>query len=400
MNLENRVQTLPRAETGTTARLDAVIDRWVGSGRIVGAVLMLARDGELCYRRAAGWADREAGVPVREGTTFRLASMTKIIVSAAALALVARGRLSLDDLVTDWLPDFTPSLPDGGPARITVRHLMMHTAGLSYDFLEPGDDRNARAGVDQGLDRSTLTMAENMRRLATVPLVHAPGAAWRYSVATDVLGAVIEQAAGMPLPRAVARLVTGPLGMAATTFGAANPSRLAAAYRDSRDEADPRAVRLSAAGDILAVGSGVPASPGRALDPAAMPSGGAGMCGTATDYLRFLEAIRTGCAPILPPELAAAMVTHAIESLRAWTEGEGWGFGLGVAVLLDPAAAASPQSSGTWQWGGVLGSHCFVDPAERLTLVAMTNTGVAGVIGAFPEELRDAIYAPGGPSGR
>lgn len=117
------------------------------------------------------------------------------------------------------------------------------------------------------------------------------------------------------------------------------------------------------------------------------------MSGTAGDYLRLLEAIRTGGAPILSSDSAAAIGAHAIGPLRAWTEGEGWGHGLGAAVLLDPSAAQTPQNPGTFQWGGALGCHWFVDPVAGLSVVVLTNTSVAGVIGAFPSELRDAIYA-------
>lgn len=122
------------------------------------------------------------------------------------------------------------------------------------------------------------------------------------------------------------------------------------------------------------------------------------MSGTAADYARFLEAIRTGGAPILSAASAELLTTHQIGDLRAWSEGEGWGHSLGAAVLLDPAAAATPQNAGTWQWGGVLGAHWFVDPVEALTVVVLTNTSVAGVIGDFPFEVRDALYGVGAAS--
>lgn len=380
------------ADEGLKTRLDAVIDRWVEAEKIVGTVAMIARDGRIVYRRAAGFADREADIPVRENTIFRLASMTKAIVSATALALVEEGRLALDDAVTKWLPWFTPRLPDGRQPEITVRHLMTHTSGLSYVFLEPEDNAYRRAAVPQGIeDTGTMTLEESLRRLASVPLFYEPGTEWRYSLSTDVLGAVIEKAAGLSLPEAVARYVTGPLAMEDTTFLVKDAARLAAAYKDG----ETKALRMNAKRDLLPLGTGAAASPARALDPDAYPSGGGGMSGTAEDYLRFLEAIRTGGAPILNAQSASALAEHAVGDLRAWTEGEGWGFSLGSAVLLDPQAAGSPQNPGTWQWGGALGSHWFVDPKERLTAVVLTNTAVAGVIGEFPEEIRDAIYASG-----
>ncbi|SMH42394.1 serine hydrolase [Maritimibacter sp. HL-12] len=378
------------AEATPAPGIDAVLDRWVESGRIAGAVALVAKDGEIVYRRAAGHADREAGMPVTEDTIFRHASMTKLITSATALALVDRGRLSLDAPVTDWLPWFTPALPDGRQPTITIRHLMTHTAGLSYVFLEPQGNAYETLGVPQGLGAEDLSLEEALRRLAEAPLFFEPGSEWRYSLGTDVLGAVIEEAAGMPLPEAVRHYVTGPLGMADTTFVVTEPDRLSAAYRDGDDVAE----RMADEGDLVPLGeAGVPVWPARVLDAAAYPSGGGGMSGTAGDYLALLEVIRTGGAPILSEAAARDIGTHAIGNLRAWTEGDGWGHGLGAAVLLDAEAADTPQTPGTFQWGGALGSHWFVDPAVGLTVVVLTNTSVAGVIGDFPAEMRDAIYA-------
>eukprot|EP00873_Tetraselmis_striata_P031745 jgi/Tetstr1/452009/TSEL_039045.t1 len=349
---------------------------------------MIAKDGEVVYRRAAGHADREAGIPVREDTIFRHASNTKAIVSATALALVEQGKLSLDDTVEKWLPYFTPRLADGRQPDITIHQLMTHTSGLSYVFLEPEGNAYERAKVPQGLGAEDVSLEQAMRRLASSPLFFEPGTEWRYSLSTDVLGAVVEKASGMALPDAVERYVTGPLGMQDTAFVVTDKARLSAAYRDG----DARAVRMKEPVDLVPIGPGVPTSFSRALDPKAYPSGGGGMSGTAKDYLRFLEAIRTGGAPILEPESAAAFATHTVGDLRAWTEGDGWGFSLAAAVLLDPQAAGTPQNISTWQWGGVLGSHWFVDPVEKLTAVVLTNTALAGVIGAFPAEIRDAIY--------
>lgn len=373
------------ADEAMAERLDAVIDRWVSSERIVGLTAIVARDGEVIYHRNAGHADRETGRPVTDDTIFRLASMTKAMTSATALALVEEGRLSLDDTVAEWLPYFTPALPDGRVPDITVRQLMTHTSGLSYPFFEPDADPSIYGHLPAGLERSEGTLEDAMRTIAGAPLFYEPGTEWRYSVSTDVLGAVIEAASGMTLPDAIDRYVTGPLGMSETAFVAVDAERLATAYRDG----PARAERLDD-GDMIPVGVSV--WPSRTLDPSAWPSGGGGMSGTARDYLRFLEAIRNGGAPILSEESAKMLTSHQIGDLRALSEGPGWGHGLGAAVLLDPEAAGSPQSEGTWAWGGVLGTHWFVDPAEDLTVLVMTNTSVAGVIGAFPAEFRDAVY--------
>lgn len=375
------------ADQDLSHRVDAVIDRWVSQEKIVGVVALVARDGEIVYRRAAGYADREAGIPVKEDAIFRLASMTKAIVSATALGLIEEGRLSLDDTVEQWLPYFTPRLADGRQPDITVRQLMSHTSGLSYDFLEEPGNPYQVLEVSEGLDYTGETLDDAVRTIAAAPLFYEPGTEWRYSVSTDVLGAVIEKAAGMPLPDAVTRYVTGLLDMDDTTFVVRDRDRLAAAYRDDATTA----VRM-AAEDFVPMGDRIPVSIARATASDSYPSGGGGMSGTAGDYLRFLEAIRTGGLPILGRDSADAFGEHVIGDLRAWTEGEGWGHSLGAAVLLDPKAAATPQNVGTWQWGGILGTHFFVDPKENLSVVVLTNTSIAGVIGAFPAEIRDAIY--------
>jgi CubicO group peptidase (beta-lactamase class C family) len=139
--------------------------------------------------------------------------------------------------------------------------------------------------------------------------------------------------------------------------------------------------------------SGIRMTPDRYADPASFPSAGAGMLGTAGDFARFLEAIRSGGAPILGPESVAQMLRGQIGDLVVDIRGPGWSFGYGWAVLQDPAAAATPQHAGTIGWGGVYGHSWFVDPASRLTVIGLTNTAVAGMTGAFPMAIRDAVYA-------
>src|SRR5690606_32287883 len=260
----------PPGDAALQQRLDDVIEEWVPQERIVGAVVLVAKDGEVVYRRAAGYADREQGIEVSEDTIFRLASMTKTIVSAAALALVERGVLSLDDTVQQWLPYFRPRLPDGRETSITIRHLLTHTSGLSYSFFEHGENGDShyfRNRVSNGLDQPGLSMEENLRRLASPPLKFEPGTAWQYSLSTDVLGAVVEKSAGMPLAEAVARYVTRPLGMADTTFVPADAGRLAEPYRDG----NLKAVLMDAEPDRIPLGPGVPFSARRALDPSSYP---------------------------------------------------------------------------------------------------------------------------------
>lgn len=373
-----------------SARVQAAVQRALDEQRLVGAVVLVARDGALIHRQAAGWADRESGRTMAADAVFRLASVSKPIVSTAALVLVAQGRLSLDDSLERWLPEFRPLLPDGQPARIAVRQLLSHTAGLGYRFFEA--DANgpyARAGVSDGMDASGISLAENLRRIASVPLLYEPGTGWGYSLATDVLGALIERVQGEPLDAAVRQLVTGPLGMADTGFIARDAQRVATAYVNDTPQPHPLAE-----GEIVSPfegAVGIPYSPARIFNPQAFPSGGAGMAGTAEDFLRLLEALRQGGGAILPDELIAEMARDRAENLEL-PNAPGCGFGLGFSVLRDRTLAASPESEGTWRWGGAYGHSWFVDRARGLSVVAFTNTLYEGMSGRFVGDLRDAVY--------
>jgi CubicO group peptidase (beta-lactamase class C family) len=370
------------------ARLDAAVAKALEEQRITGAVVAVSRQGRIVYRKAFGFADREANTPMRVDTLFRLASMTKPLVSATVLALADKGALSLDDSVAKWLPWFTPALPDGTRPEITIRQLLTHTAGLSYGFLQPPNGPYATAKVSDGLDRPGITLEENLRRLAGVALEFPPGSAFRYSLATDVLGAVAAKAGGDDLPGVVARLVTGPLGMFDTGFVVSSAARLARPYVRVQGALKPMADP-----DYMPFGaSGVAFQPSRAFDPTAYPSGGAGMIGTADDYLAFLEAVRLGGKGIVRPQTARAMTVDQTGGLKVALAGDGWGFGYGAAVLLDPAAAKNPGHAGNWGWGGIYGTHFFMDKKAGLCVVVLTNTAPEGMIGPFPESIASAVY--------
>jgi CubicO group peptidase (beta-lactamase class C family) len=376
----------PAANT-LTPKVDGVIDRALAEGRLVGAVVMVARDGDIVYQRAAGFADREAAHPMKVDNLFRLSSVSKPIVTAAAMVLIDRGRLSLEDPVSKWLPSFRPKLSDGKAPAISVRQLLTHTAGLGYKFAQKDDSPYHRVGVSDGFDDLRIDLSEEVRRLGDVPLFEQPGTAWRYSLAIDVLGAVIEQAAGQPLERALAELVTTPLGMRDTTFrvDAANSSRLAQAYINAK----PTPTRMTDPQRVPFGGGALIYSPSRAFDAKAFPSGGAGMIGSAPNVLRLLEAVRKGGQPILSTATAASMMRDQLGSLVG--PGPGNGFGFGGSIVVDPAAARTCQSAGTWSWGGVYGHTWFVDPARKVTVVALTNTALEGMAGKFPGEIRDAV---------
>lgn len=368
-------------------RLDGVIERAVAEQRIVGAVVIVLRDGQEVYRRAAGFADREAARPMTRETIFRLASVTKPLVSAATMRLVEQGRLSLDDRVSRWLPDFRPRLADGSEADISIRQLLNHTAGLSYGLLETEHGPYRTAGVSDGLAEPGISLEENLKRIASVPLSYAPGTQWRYSMATDVLGAVLQKVTGQSLPAVVEELVTSPAGMSDTAFSVRDIQRLSAVYSDGH----PLPLRMADEAVIKSGESSTLFSLKRILAPQAYPSGGAGMAGTAGDFSRFLEILRHGGGSILSPRSVQSMMTDQVGP-QAQTQGPGWGFGYGWAVLNDPALTKTPQSKGTIQWGGAYGHSWFVDPQAKLTVVALTNTTFEGMSGAFTRDIRDAVY--------
>ncbi|QFY59678.1 beta-lactamase family protein [Rhizobium grahamii] len=370
-----------------TEGVDAAIDAALNDKRLVGAVVLVAVDGKVAYRRAAGLADRENGVGMQEDTIFRLASVTKPIVTIAAMRLIEQGRMGLDDPITKWLPDFRPRLPNGEEATITIRHLLTHTSGLSYGFAEE-DGPYAKAGISDGIDQPGLSLAENLKRLAGVPLLFSPGSSWQYSLAMDVIGGIIEKETGCSLGEAVAKLVTEPLGLVDTAFAVRDRSRLAAAYVDASPEPTPMGKEAS----VRALTGFVRFTPDRIFHPSAYHSGGAGMAGTASDVLTILETIRRGGAPLLTTGAVETMMADQANGVRQPLD-PGVGFGFGWAVVTDPVAAQVPWSKGTLRWGGVYGHSWFVDPEKKLTVVALTNTTLEGMWGRFTVDLRDAIYA-------
>lgn len=386
--------SIPLSRMSFAERVDAVIEAALAERRLVGTLVLIAENGELVYRRAAGLADRETGRAMHKDALFRLASVSKPVVSSAAMVLVAQGHLALDEPIDHWLPAFQPRLPNGDLARITVRQLLSHTAGLGYRFLEADDQgRYASAGVSDGMDRPGIGLEENLRRIASVPLLYVPGSAWGYSLATDVLGALIASVCDAPLDQAVRTLVTGPLGMWDTDFVAVDASRLTAVYVNDTPEPHRMGER-----EIVAPfedTAGISFEPARAFDARAFPSGGAGMVGSARDLLRLLEVLRQGGAPLLPAGLVEEMGRDQTAGFDL-PDAPGFGFGLGFSVLRDPVAAGSPESPGTWRWGGAYGHSWFVDRVRKLSVVALTNTLYEGMSGRFVSQLRDAVYGPSG----
>ena len=375
-------------DAALAARLDPIVDAALSEGRIAGAVVLAARGGSMAYARAAGLADVEAGRAMTPDAIFRASSLTKPIVTAAFLSLVEDEVMGFDDPVIRWLPDFQPKL-DGQVPTITLRQLLTHTGGLSYGFMQPDDGPYLKLGVSDGMDQPGLGFPEQLRRVTEAGLFFPPGAAWLYSVGMDVLGAAIEAATAKTLPQVVAERVTDKLGLADTGFSVSDLTRLAAAYADGPPPKKMGETHTVAFAEL----SGIKFAPDRIFTPGSFPSGGAGMACSATDFMVFLEAIRTGGAPILSQATASAMMTNQTGGHLIVTSGPGVGFGFGGAVITDATVAASPLPNGAWMWGGVYGHSWFVDPERELSFVLMTNTSTEGMSGQLSQELMAAVAA-------
>ena len=360
-------------------RVDAVIDAALES-RIVGCVVLVNEGGKQVYARAAGFADREAAVPVREDTIFRLASVTKPIVAAAALRMMEDGLLSLDDPVTKYLSFFTPKAPDGTIPTITIRHLLTHTSGIAYDKI-PAD-------VTRGSDPFPLfPLEENLRRLARGELSFAPGTNWAYGMSIDVLGGVVGAINGniSDVEATLRRYVLDPLGMNDSRFTVTDPARLAVPYGDG----DPVPFRMAEPQLMInPMGGSNEMSPRRIFERDAAQAGGSGMAGTTGEFMRLLDAIVTG--DFLKPETRKAALTNQVGSFLTGRRA-GEQFGYFGAVITDAKAAGWPRD-GMVRWGGIWGNNWALDPQTGTIAVAFTNTMFEGSDGRFRDDVRDAVF--------
>lgn len=363
--------------------LDGVIAAAIAEQRIVGSVIFVCRDGQSVYRRAAGLHDREAGTAMRQDAIFRLASFTKPLVAATALVMVEQGLLQLDQPVAAVLDYFTPALPDRPPTPISMANLLTHTGGIGA-----GGPSFDKAGVSGGMSKTDLSLDDTLRRLATVPLVHAPGTDWLYGKGMDVMGGVLAKVHGGSLDDALRRYVAGPLNLQDTGFFVSDAARLGPVYADN--PAGPP-TRMVASTFVPGRGGsgGVTFFPDRVFNPLAFQSGGSGGLGTAADFMTFLEMLRIGGGEILSPQTMAMATQNQIGTI---VREPGSAFCFLGALVTDSVAAATPQAVGTYEWGGIYGHRWFVDPVNKLSVVMMSNTANEGCSGPFPQQVRDAIY--------
>ena len=369
---------LPRAErpeeiglsSERLGRITATLRNDVERRLIPGAVMMIARGGRVGYAETFGFRDREAGAPMALDAIFRIASMTKPMVSVAAMMLAEEGRLDLTAPVADYIPEFA-GLTVGVERRkaqrvMSVQDLLRHTSGLTYAAF--GDSPVQMMWRDAKLMDESQTNAELMAKLAQLPLMFEPGTTWEYSMSTDVLGRVVEVASGQDLASHIAARIAGPLGLVDTGFAAEGRSeRIAQPQTDASGQRPPMR------------------DPSR---PANWFSGGGGMVSTARDYLRFCQMLLDGGALDGTRLLAPKSVVHmASDHLPPGCEyGDtarsrfgalapvpemGYGFGLGFCVRKAQGMSPVPGSVGEFFWGGVHGTYFWIDPQQRMVVVVM-----------------------------
>ncbi|MEH2541610.1 MULTISPECIES: serine hydrolase domain-containing protein [unclassified Bradyrhizobium] len=392
------------------AKLDEVLRGLVEGRSTPGIVVLILQDGRPVYSRSVGVREVGSTAPIGANDMFRVASMTKAVTSVAAMILVEQGKIGLDDPVSRFLPEFTKLRvrgPDGaeGPANRppTIRELLTHTAGLSYNFINNARlvDAYRDARVTDGLDQPEVTTAEAMQRLASVPLGYQPGTGWEYSLATDVLGAVIEKVTGNGLQSFVTERIAKPLRIESFVFNAPDTVR-------SRFVQVTRPAQVTGAlgtGYVPVMGpEAVPfpptkgtasLDPNRAFSPTAYNSGGAGMSATIGDYVRFLQMLlnegELDGVRVLRAETVRQMTQNATGNMPT-IRGPGWGFTLGFGILTDPAAAKSRLPAGSYGWGGIYGTQFWIDPTNRVIGVVMTQTAIIGS-GPISNPVREAFYA-------
>lgn len=376
-------------------RLSGALQEYVDAGRLAGAVALVGRRGQVVFHEAFGFRDVEAGAPMQEDTIFRIASQTKAIVSVATLLLQEEGRLLISDPVGKYLPGFMETTvavarDDGRydvvDARrpVTIRDLLTHTSGFGYGT-GTGGGAWAEAGI-QGwyfADRGEPIRA-TVERMAGLPAEAQPGEAWVYGYSVDILGALVEEVAGKPLDRFLEERIFGPLGMEDTYSTCRNRSAIASPLSTRTPGEASRAPRNGPDGS-LTQGAYVEG-------PRKSFSGGAGLLSTVADYGAFLQMLLNGGElhghRILGRKSVELMTTSHLGQV-AFAPGQG--FGLGFYIVEDVGTRGLPGSVGEFGWGGAYHTSYWVDPAEDLVVVYMTQLIPAGDLDDH-EKVRALVY--------
>lgn len=362
--------------------LHHLLEQVLEQNRIMGAVVLVAYQGELILSVSGGWANKEQAQAMDEDTVFRLGSLSKTISSWLALRLIEQGLLSLKDRITRYLPHFGPSFNSICPP-ISIHQLLTHTSGLSYRFIDGEDGSYARAQVSDGLDDPELSWQENFRRVCSVPLRFAPGTGWRYSLGVDVVGQALQIASGRGLSELLEDSICRPLGLRHCSFYKRDDFQMAVPYLNHE-------ACLTRVDGALDLGIGVLRFDEQSLSQRSRPVyAGASMLGSGADLMRILLALRNGSL-LSKPYCDALFTDHVPYSAKCmWPN---WGYTYGAAISRQVPDRNMPLSAGSLQWVGAFGQKWMFDRQQDLIIVSMTNTAPEGLFGAFPDQVRDAVY--------
>src|SRR3954466_3471782 len=389
--------------------------RYIDAGRFPGTQLLVYRRGNVVYSAVQGFADLERKAPVKHDTIFRIYSMTKSIPSVAFMMLVEEGRVALDEPVHKYIPEWknlgvfqagiAPGFLTRPPARpMQIIDLLRHTSGLTYGFQQRSNVDAAYREKNIGELEIAGTLEGMIADLAGIPLDFSPGDAWNYSVSADVIGYLIGKISGMPFEQFLKERIFDPLGMADTGFyvPADKAHRFAACYN-----ADPRGMMSFHATEKKG-GLSLQDDPTTSsfLTPPSFISGGGGLCSTAADYLTFCRALlaggELGGVRLIGPKTLALMTTNHLpgnrdlpaisRSMFSEAAYNGIGFGLGFSITMNPAKTLLAGNPGEYAWGGAATTSFWVDPAEELIAIFMTQVLPSS---AYPlrRELRTMIYS-------
>lgn len=365
-------------------RISAAVQKEIDHQRIAGAVTLVARKGRVAWFKAQGALDREAAKPMRPDAIFRICSMSKPITSLAAMLLYEDGRFLLDDPVSKYLPEFkNPRVlvkpPAGQPytipagREITIRNLLTHTSGLTYNWNPDLGARYAEANIAHGLLQYDGTIADNVRALAGLPLLFPPGERFEYSLSIDVVGRLIEAVSGKPLDQFLGERVFTPLAMNDTEFFLPEEKvpRLATAYTWYDGKGLNRFPDKP-----ISEGNFVYSADYPYRGPKKLFSGGGGLCSTASDYARFCQMMLNGGkldGVRLLSRKTVELMTH--DQLGKIGPDQAFGLGFGIAGKGPLRELGSP---GTYSWGGFFYTSFFIDPKEELIGIFMAQLHPAG----------------------
>jgi CubicO group peptidase (beta-lactamase class C family) len=364
------------------ARIDSLMQEYINKQWTAGAVAIVVKDGKIVYYKSFGNNDGSTKTPVQKDDIFRIASQTKAITSVGIMMLYEEGKLSLDDAVSKYIPEFkNPKVLDkfnsadttyttvSAKREITIRDLLTHTSGI--DYAQIGSPKMtaiyAKAGVVGGIGVDNIVLGDKMKILGSLPLIHQPGEKWTYGLNTDLLGYLIEVVSGQLLDAYFRTRIFEPLGMKDTYFylPVAKRSRLATLYTENNEKKVVKApASFGLNGDV---NTNYPATDGTYF------SGGGGLSSTAYDYAIFMQMLLNdgiyNGQRILSPKAARLMHTNQIGQIPFG----GNNFGLGFEIVSEANAGKNMVSPGSYSWGGMFSSTYWIDPAEKIVAQLFLN---------------------------